>query len=126
MPTKTYWIEEPWLMSADYWGRITIEDLENVMDACLTELATKPVYFVVDFTGSVTMPLRITTITSLMALVNHPNTAGFAFINANRFAKLSIPTMVRRPYRFVDDREAGINYLRDLARADQRTPTPLR
>lgn len=119
MPSRAYWLERPSIMAAEYQGRLAAIDFENVMNTCLLELQTQQLYFLVDFEGSMTMPLKVTLIPSLLELINHKNTMGFAFVHANRFAKMSIPTFVRKPFRFFEGRETGLAYLRDLIAQDQ-------
>ncbi len=124
MGSKAYWVEEPWIMSADYDGRVTVQDYEVAMGQCLAVLKTQPVYFVVDLSKAVTLPLQVTMISSLLELVNHRNTMAFAFVGANRFAKLTIPTMIRKPYRFFEGRETAMVYLRDMVAREHPAQVP--
>ncbi len=124
MSSKAYWVEKPWIMSADYEGRVTVQDYEVAMGECLAVLKEQPVYFVVDLSKSITLPLQVTMISSLLELVNHRNTMAFAFIGANRFAKLTIPTMIRKPYRFFESREPGMVYLRDMVAREHPQELP--
>ena len=48
----------------------------------------------------------------------------FALVGANRFAKLTIPTMIRKPFRFFQSRETGLSYLREMVARERGTQAP--
>jgi hypothetical protein len=114
MPSQVYWVETPWIMSADYQGRLTVRDYEDVMNVCLETLEHQSVYFVVDLSMVITFPLTVAKIPSMIKLTQHPNTAAFAWIGANRIARALIPKVVFKPMGFFDRREDGMDYLRQL------------
>ncbi len=120
MAYRTYWISKPWIMGVDYEGVVTVEDYEAAVSLCMDELERGPIYFLVDLSGGRIFPLSVTLIPSLIALINHPNTVCFAWVGANTFAKVGIPTIVRKPNRFFESRARAIAYLYDCALADER------
>jgi hypothetical protein len=124
MASRAYWLEKPWIMSADYEGRIKVEDYEYVMHICLEFLEYQPIYFLVDLTQVTAYPLNVMMIPSLIKLVSHPNTSAFAWVGATRFAKTSIPPFVHKPNKFFDDRDIALAYLRERA-SQERTETEI-
>jgi hypothetical protein len=120
MAYRTYWIAKPWIMGVNYEGVVTVEDYEKAVGLCLDELERGSIYFLVDLSLGTSFPLSVTLIPSLLTLINHPNTACFAWVGANTFAKVGIPTIVRKPNRFFETRPRAIAYLYNRAVADQR------
>jgi hypothetical protein len=112
MPSKAYWIEQPYIMSADYEGILTTRDYEQVMNTCLQHLESHRIHFLVDLSKVTAYPLAVAFIPSLLKLINHPNTESFAWVGASRFAKMGIPTVVRKPNRFFNNRDEAFSYLR--------------
>lgn len=112
MPSKAYWLEQPRIMSADYEGIVTTHDYEQVMETCLKQLEIHKIHFLVDFSRVTAYPLGVAFIPSLLKLINHPNTESFAWVGASRFAKMGIPTIVRKPHRFFNNRDEAFGHLR--------------
>jgi hypothetical protein len=122
MPSKAYWVEEPWIMSADYEGRLTVADFDKVTGVCLEALKYHRIYFIVEMSKTTSNPVSVSLIPSLLELINHKNTAAFAFIGANRFARITVPSFVRRPNKFFDTREEGLAYLRERMELEKHLP----
>jgi hypothetical protein len=119
MPSKVYWVEKPWIMSADYEGRLTVQDFDDVMRVCLEALEHQPVYFVVDLSKISTYPLAAPKISSMMKMRSHPNTAAFAWVGANRISRVLISKMIFKPMGFFDRRPDAIAYLRQRVAAER-------
>lgn len=121
MPTKTYWIDEPIIMSADYEGKVTSDDLDSVMKTCLLAVENKKVHFVVDMSSNPSMPSNILKLASLSTLVTHPNAGWFAFVQPNMIVKFAMQVKHRGAFKIFDTRNEAIEFLREIAAADIET-----
>ncbi len=121
MPAESYWIEPPHIMGAKYAGKITAEDVSNVMEACLPLVEERPMYFVVDFTHAWLFDVSLIRHTSLVKLVRHPNTACFAMVGLNRMMSTGVQLLRLRTMKTFDDADAAVAYLRvQVARNEQQ------
>lgn len=119
MPTKVYWVDEPWIISADYIGAISVQDIDEVMGECLAYLEKQEVYFLVDTTQMTSLPPNVFKISSLAKLINHSNTRWLAMTAGdNPLLKFVIQVMIRNRIKVVNNREEGLQFLRDLVAAN--------
>jgi hypothetical protein len=130
MSGRAYWLQEPYMISADYEGQLTVEDFEVIMRFCLDALQKQMVYFVVDVSTTTSSPMNVALIPSVRALITHPNTGAFAWVGASRFVRVMVPTVIRKPSRFFDNRAEAIAYLEkrreiDLSHQGMVGPNPI-
>jgi hypothetical protein len=119
MPTKVYWIDEPWIMSADYIGGISVQDIDDVMEKCLAYLEKQEIYFLVDTTQMTSLPPNVFKVKSLAKLINHSNTRWLVMTAGdNPLLKFVIQVMIRNRIKVVNNREEGLQFLRDLVAAN--------
>lgn len=119
MPTKVYWIDEPYIMGAEYIGNISEQDIEDVMAECQKYVDNQPIYFLVDNLQMTSLPPNVFKIASLMKLVNHPNTRWFVMVTGSyTFLKFAIQVIVRNRIKVVNNREEGLKFLRDMVAAN--------
>jgi hypothetical protein len=119
MPTKTYWIDEPTIMSADYEGKVTSDDLDSVMTNCLGACESRKVHFVVDMSSNPSMPANILKLASLSTLVNHPNAGWFAFVQPNMIVKFAMQVKHRGSFKIFDTRDEAVAFLRERVQDDE-------
>lgn len=115
MPYKLEWIEEPWLMRADYFGTITPDDVEGVMLACL-ELADKhPINFIVNLTESNGFSPSVLKNKSGLKLLRHPNTKWFAYVGITGVFRMGTQIFMRFvPFKAFDTVEAAQTFLEEM------------
>ena len=111
MPTKTYWIDEPTIMSAEFEGKVTSDDLDSVMMNCLRACENQKVHFVVDMSSNPSMPANILKLASLSTLANHSNAGWFAFVQPNMIVKFAMQVKHRGSFKIFDTRNEAIAFL---------------
>ncbi len=115
MPSNVYWIEEPLIMSADYTGDVTVEDMDSAMEKCLAAVEKGPCYFVVDTLAMTSVTPHVMKIGSLLKFVKHPNACWFVFVGQNIFLKFVVQVLLssHRKFKMMQSREEGTAFLRE-------------
>ncbi len=115
MSSNVYWIEEPFIMSADYAGDVTVEDMDNAMGKCLAAVEKGPCFFLVDTRAMTSVTTRVMKIGSLLNFVKHPNACWFAFVGHNIMLRFAVQVLLasHRKFKMMDSREQAIAFLRE-------------
>jgi hypothetical protein len=115
MSSNVYWIEEPLIMSADYAGDVTADDLDNAMEKCVAAVEKGPVFFLVDTVAMTSVTPRVMRVGSLVNFVKHPNACWFVFIGQNIMLKFAVQVLLASnpKFRMMENREQGIAFLRE-------------
>ncbi|MFP4323239.1 MAG: hypothetical protein ACLFTK_12365 [Anaerolineales bacterium] len=114
MAYDVYWIQEPHLISADYSGPVSVDDLDAVIAFCLPAADNNPVYFLIDMHASTSWPANILKLASLNRLLDHPNTRWFALVGHNPFLKFVIQLSRRSTkVKFFEVRADAVEFLQE-------------
>ena len=113
MPSKAYWVDEPNIMSADYYGAVSTEDLDNALMACLVEVEKKAVHLVVDMSGSESFPTNVLKLASLNKLTSHANARWFAFVKPPTLVRFAMQIFHRHNSKIFATREEALAFLRE-------------
>ena len=115
MSSNVYWIEEPWIMSADYMGQVTPHDIEEVMQKCLQQLDIHPCYFLVDTLAMTSIQPTFFKMGSLLKLISHPNNKWLVMVvNDNPFMKFAVQVLVRnRAVTVLATREKAMSFIQE-------------
>lgn len=117
MPSKAYWVDEPNIMSADYYGAVTSDDLDSALTACLAEVENKVIYFVVDMSGSESLPTNLLKLASLSKLTSHPNARWFAFVKPPVLVRFAMQVFHRHNSKIFATRDEALGFLREQVRS---------
>lgn len=119
MPTRVYWLQEPTILVAEYSGEVTGDEIDSAMSECLKVVKEQSCHFLVDILQITTLPKDILRMGSLLNFLNHPNRGWLLFAgHQNVMVKFAAQVMVRNKFRFVNSREEGENFLRELVRQE--------
>jgi hypothetical protein len=115
MPSNVYWIEAPFIMSADYNGEVTVKDLDDAMEKCLAAVDKGPCCFLVDTQAMTSVTPSVMKIGSMLRLVNHPNACWFAFVGQNIMLKFAVQVLLssHRKFKMMESREQALTFLRE-------------
>src|SRR5258705_9495475 len=106
MTAKTYWIEEPVIMAAEYEGNVSNEDIDQIMEACMKVVETQPCYFLVDTLKMSSIQPNFLKLNSLLKFVSHPNLRWLAMvIGYNPMIRFAIQVLVRKNASVFSTRE---------------------
>lgn len=127
MPYKLEWIEEPWLMRADYFGTITAEDAEAVMTTCLEAADKHPVNFLVNLTESNGFSPSVLKTASGIKLLRHPNTKWFAYVGIRGVFRMGTQIFMRFvPFKSFDTVEEAQAFLEEMVQHQKQEAKPVR
>ena len=90
MPYKITWIDEPWLMSVEYLGRVTYKDVEAVMKECIPQTEKHPTYYLIDISNTESFDPALLRSQSLMKLIRMNNAKLFAIVGVKGLFKFLV------------------------------------
>lgn len=120
MATKTYWIEEPLIMAAEYDGHVTNADIDQVMAECVAAVDKQPCYFLVDTLKMASIQPSFLKVGSLLKFINHPNLRWLAMvIDYNPMIKFAMQVLVRKNASVFKTRDEALTFLRNRIEVDK-------
>ncbi len=128
MSTQVYWLEQPWLLSADYVGDLTSEDMDAVLEQSLALAEEQPVYVLIDTRALNVRPSNIKTMSrldTLRQLVSHPNLCWLAFVGTDPLARYYMTLLTPHKVRIFPLREQAITFLRDRVSLETSALVPM-
>jgi len=111
MPVQVYWFDEPWITAIDLSGMVTTDDMREVIRACLSNLRSHPVYFLIDMTEVTGIEQRVFELSSLSEWIYHPNGRWFVYIKPHRLFSAVMKMRQRGNYKSFDTREEAVMFL---------------
>jgi hypothetical protein len=125
MPAKVYWIDEPTILVAEYIGEVTGEDIDSAIAQCEAVLKEHSCHYLVDVLNMKSLPKDIMRMKSLINFINNPLRGWLAFAgHQNMLVKFAAQVMVRNKFRFVNSREEGETFLRDIGKQEVQADEP--
>jgi hypothetical protein len=126
MPIDHGWIQRPSIISINYKGYVTAEDINNSSFSCLPLVEKRRLYVLIDMTEVLSMPRNLTNVSfraeSLIQFISHPNSRAFAFVGVSTLTKLAIEVVLRNQVvALAEDRAEAIAFLRDRLAADEQS-----
>ena len=111
MPVQVYWFDEPWITAIDLSGMVTIDDMREVIRACLPNLKSHPVYFLIDMSAVTGVETRVFELSSLSEWIYHPNGRWFVYIQPHRLFNAVMKMRQRGNYKSFDTRDEAVTFL---------------
>lgn len=120
MAHQVYWLKENSILSVDYTGHVTPEDMEEATTIALSIVREHKIYCIVDLSKMSSNPPNMLRSANKMKpfleLSRHPNVVWFAIIGPSSMAKFAIQLFFRSGnYRIFADRAEAENYLIELS-----------
>ena len=114
MPVQVYWLDEPWVTAIDLSGMVTTGDIREVIGACLPNLKSHPVYFLIDMTAVTGVDTKVFELSSLSEWIYHPNGRWFVYIKPHRMFNAVMKMRQRGNYKSFDTREEAERFARKM------------
>ncbi len=125
MPVQVYWFDEPWITAIDLSGMVTIDDMREVIRACLPNLKSHPVYFLIDMSAVTGVETRVFELSSLSEWIYHPNGRWFVYIQPHRLFNAVMKMRQRGNYKSFDRRDEAVTFLQSATLNErQRVTSP--
>ncbi len=125
MPVQVYWFDEPWITAIDLSGMVTIDDMREVILACLPNLKSHPVYFLIDMSAVTGVETRVFELSSLSEWIYHPNGRWFVYVQPHRLFNAVMKMRQRGNYKSFDKRDEAVTFLQSATQNERRrTITP--
>ena len=122
MPVQVHWLDEPWITAIDLSGIVTTDDMRQVIQACLPNLKSHPLYFLIDMTAVTAVENAIFELSSLSQWIYHPNGRWFVYVKPHRLFNSVMKMRQRGNYRSFDTREEAEAFLQSATQTErQRT-----
>lgn len=114
MSTRTYWIDEPWIMGVEYHGVVTNQDVDEVMSICIPAADKHPIAFLVDVSNAQRLDPNVLKSKSIIELVRHHNTRFFALVGVNPIIRIAVQFFMRfSSFKLFDDKDAALQFLKE-------------
>ncbi len=120
MPVQVYWFDEPWITAIDLSGKVTTDDMREVIRACLPNLKSHPVYFLIDMTAVTGVETSVFELSSLSEWIYHPNGRWFVYIQPHRLFNAVMKMRQRGNYKSFDTREEATTFLQSATQNERQ------
>lgn len=125
MPVQVYWYDEPWITAIDLSGIVTTDDMREVIRACLPNLKSHPVYFLIDMSAVTGVETQVFELSSLSEWIYHPNGRWFVYVQPHRLFNAVMKMRQRGNYKSFDTREEATIFLESATQNErQRVISP--
>lgn len=115
MPAKSTWIEEPWIMKVTYTGKVTLQDIDSMMNICVAEADKHPINFIVDFSDADTPDPAIFRSAALRKLLGHDNRRWFAFVGLEGIYRMGAQLLMRfTSFKSFNTEEEAVTFLTEM------------
>ena len=120
MPVQVYWLDEPWVTAVDLSGMVTTDDMRELIRACLPNLKSHPVYFLIDMTAVTGVDNKIFELSSLSEWIYHPNGRWFVYVKPHRLFSAVMKMRQRGNYKSFDTREEAVMFLQGATQTERQ------
>jgi len=120
MPVHVYWLYEPWVTAIDLTGDVTADDMREVIRACLPNLKSHPVYFLIDMTAVAEVDTKVFELSSLSEWIYHPNGRWFVYVKPHRLFSAVMKMRQRGNYKSFDSREEAVMFLQNATQTERQ------
>lgn len=120
MSVHVYGFDEPWITAVDLNGMVTTDDMRQVIRACLSNLTSHPVYFLIDMTEVTGVELGVFELSSLSEWIYHPNGRWFVYVKPHRLFSAVMKMRQRGNYKSFDSREEAVIFLQSSTQNERR------
>jgi len=117
MPVDAHWVSEPHVLSVDYSGHISVDEMRRVIAVCIVALTSGPVHFLVDFSQLSSIDPQIIELSSFSEWLYHPNTRWFAYVRLTGLYKNLLQLRHHNNIKFFQERGEAETFLRQIVQA---------
>jgi hypothetical protein len=116
MSVNVYWAKEPQILSVDYSGDVTADDVRSAVVQLTDLLKKQPLHFLVDLSQATSFAPEIIELSSLSEWLYHPNGRWFAYVQPSGVFKSLVRYRHRNPVKIFHDRIDALGFLEQAAR----------
>lgn len=116
MSVDIYWVKEPQILSVDYSGDVTVDDVRVVVTQMTDILKKQPLHFLIDLSRATSFAPEIIEMSSLSEWLYHPNGRWFAYVQPRGIFKALVRYRHRNPVKIFNDRTDALGFLEKAVR----------